>query len=141
MQPENKLYVIKNIRKFVNKVRIIVYNNFGKWSEEVNTELLLKNQEEKKELENILPFQESKNIIIPFIKKQTNKSNNKKRYIINEKNFAEILQNLNARMVSNILVDLTAKGLVETAFDEKINDFVFWAKDNENENLEKPETD
>jgi hypothetical protein len=41
-------------------------------------------------------------------------------------------------MVSNIISGLVQKGLVETAFDEEANDFVFWVKKNEEE---KPETD
>jgi hypothetical protein len=43
-------------------------------------------------------------------------------------------------MVSNIISGLVQKGLVETAFDEEANDFVFWVK-NDQEEKEKPETD
>jgi hypothetical protein len=33
------------------------------------------------------------------------------------------------------------KGLVESAFDDKANDFVFWIKDKDENQEEKPETD
>jgi hypothetical protein len=39
-------------------------------------------------------------------------------------------------MISNLLNTLVNKGLVETAFDEKSNDFVFWVK-NENKTKDK----
>jgi hypothetical protein len=42
-------------------------------------------------------------------------------------------------MVSNLLANLSRQGLVESAYDESLNDFVFWAKDENNK--EKPETD
>ena len=54
--------------------------------------------------------------------------------------FADIVHKLNDRMVSNIISGLVQKGLVETAFDNEVNDFVFWVKNDENEK-EKPETD
>jgi len=47
-------------------------------------------------------------------------------------------------MVSNILQGLVQRGIVETAFDDESNDFVFWVKNNEEnteEKNEKPETD
>jgi len=43
---------------------------------------------------------------------------------------------MNGRLVSNMLTSLVSKGLIESAYDEQINDFVFWIKDNES-----PETD
>jgi hypothetical protein len=139
---KEKSYVIKNIRKFINKTRIIVYNNFGGWEDkQVNTKLTLKNKTEKGELDQILPFNESKSIILPLIKKEKNIHTSKVRYVINDQDFNKALMDLNSRMISNIIASLVNKGLIETAFDEKVNDFVFWVKDNENENLEKPETD
>jgi hypothetical protein len=35
-------------------------------------------------------------------------------------------------MISNILNSLVNKGMIETAFDNKSNDFVFWIKDSKN---------
>ena len=62
--------------------------------------------------------------------------------MLNDKIFTDIVSRLNDRMVSNIIVGLVQKGLVETAFDDESNDFVFWVKENENNDTEEaPETD
>jgi hypothetical protein len=42
-------------------------------------------------------------------------------------------------MVSNMLNNLVNKGMIETGYDDETNDFIFWIKD-ENEN-QAPETD
>jgi hypothetical protein len=51
-----------------------------------------------------------------------------------------MLESFNDRMVSNILNKLVNDGYLESAFDEKSNDFIFWVVD-KNENKESPETD
>ena len=43
-------------------------------------------------------------------------------------------------MISNMLNTLVNKGLLETAYDNESNDFIFWVKNNET-SQEKPETD
>jgi hypothetical protein len=43
---------------------------------------------------------------------------------------------MNGRLVSNLLASLASKGLVESAYDEKLDDFVFWVNEEKNENLE-----
>ena len=59
---------------------------------------------------------------MPLIKKKKNK------YVITENNFSKIIQQIGARITSNLLQSLTSKGIIETAFDEKQNDFIFWIK-------------
>ena len=45
-------------------------------------------------------------------------------------------------MVSNILNQLVNKGILESAYDEKSNDFIFWLKESiGDEEKNKPETD
>ena len=46
---------------------------------------------------------------------------------------------MNARLVSNILSSLASKGLIESAYDPEINDFVFWTVDGDEK--ENPESD
>jgi hypothetical protein len=55
--------------------------------------------------------------------------------------FSDIIHKLNDRMVSNIINILTQKGLIETAFDNEANDFVFWINDEQKNNYKKPEAD
>jgi hypothetical protein len=136
-------FIIKDLDDFTSKVRAIVYNNFGDWEGKEQEDLIeIVREEEKEDFDKVLSPQESLIIVKNLVRKQTNKKTNKSRYILNEKIFAKIIQDLNSRMVSNILNSLVQKGLVESAFDENSNDFIFWVKDNENkENFEKPETD
>jgi hypothetical protein len=136
-------FIIKDLDDFTSKVRAIVYNNFGDWEGKEQEDLIETiREEEKEDFDKVLSPQESLIIVKNLVRKQTNKKTNKSRYILNDKIFAKIIQDLNSRMVSNILNSLVQKGLVESAFDENSNDFIFWVKDNENkENIEKPETD
>jgi hypothetical protein len=136
-------FIIKDLDDFTSKVRAIVYNNFGDWEGKEQEDLIETiGEEEKEDFDKVLSPQESLIIVKNLVRKQTNKKTNKSRYILNDKIFAKIIQDLNSRMVSNILNSLVQKGLVESAFDENSNDFIFWVKDNENkENIEKPETD
>jgi hypothetical protein len=43
-------------------------------------------------------------------------------------------------MVSNILTKLVSDGIIESAFDTEKNDFIFWVKEQDDQNS-KPETD
>jgi hypothetical protein len=48
------------------------------------------------------------------------------------------IESLNSRLVSNMLHKLSMEGFLESAFDSNLNDFVFWVKeDEENENTDK----
>lgn len=134
-------YIIKNITEFVDKTRILIFNNFGKNSEDEGIDGLLDNlkPEDQEELDSILSHDESMVIVEGMVKKQKNKKTNETRYLISDSLYYEIIQSLNDRMVSNLLNSLVNKGLVETAFDEKSNDFVFWVK-NEN-NKKETKTD
>ena len=127
-------YIIKNITEFVDKTRILIFNNFGKNSEDEGIDGLLDNlkPEDQEELDSILSHDESMVIVEGMVKKQKNKKTNETRYLISDSLYYEIIQSLNDRMVSNLLNSLVNKGLVETAFDEKSNDFVFWVKNENN---------
>ena len=138
-------FIIPDLEQFTDKARAIVYNNFGLWDEKSEIDVLIDDvaENEKEDFDKILSHQESLIIVKQIVRKQTNKKNNKTRYILNDKLFADIVHGLNARMVSNIINGLVKKGLVETAFDSDSNDFVFWVTTNEQnkDNAEKPETD
>jgi hypothetical protein len=137
-------YIIDDIEEFALSSRRLVFNGFGQGEVDDSQDLidLMKKPEEEesiKELDEILTQDESLVIIKNLATKQKHKTKNIYRYIINEKIFSQIIEALNTRMVSNILSSLTNKGLIESAYDEKIDDFVFWVKE-ENED-EKAETD
>lgn len=137
-------FIIDNIEKFTDSARMVVFNSFGK--EEMAEDpdgfmelLSMSSKEERKELDSVLTHKESLLIVEQNARKQVNKNTKEVRYVIDEKIFADILEALNSRMVSNLLANLSRQGLVESAYDESLNDFVFWVKDENNK--EKPETD
>ena len=133
-------YIIDNLDNFTDSARRLVYNGFDKGSVEDPdefTELVTQiSPEEEKELDKVLSHDEALVIVKSMAKEQKHKYEDKSRYIIDEKIFSEIIEAMNARLVSNILTSLANKGMIESAYDSDINDFVFWIKDNET-----PETD
>jgi regulator of PEP synthase PpsR (kinase-PPPase family) len=127
-------FIIDNIEKFTDSARMVVFNSFGK--EEMAEDpdgfmelLSMTSQEERKELDSVLTHKESLLIVEQNARKQVNKNTKEVRYLIDEKIFADILEALNSRMVSNLLANLSRQGLIESAYDDKINDFVFWTVD------------
>lgn len=144
---ENKWYIISDVEEFTDKARAIVFNNFGVWQDITELDKLIDEvkDEDRKELDRLLSHQESLLILKETLKRQKNKRTQSVRYCLNDGLFMDLLDKLNDRMVSNILSGLVEKGLVESAFDEESNDFVFWIKkDEENiekKDCEKPETD
>lgn len=136
----NDWFAIPDMDQFTEKVRIIVYNNFGKWNEENDFDNLMDtvNDSEIEDLNKLLSQEESLLIVKELVKTEINKKTKQTRFVINDDIFLEIIENLNNRLVSNVLQSLVQKGLIESSFDSSSNDFVFWIKDND-EN--KPETD
>lgn len=131
-------FIVKDIDELTNAARVIVFNHFGKKSNSETEEttnsvddlLLEVDPKDQKELDETLSYSESLIIVKQHIKKQIHKKTDKVRYIMNDKMFLAIIESLNERMVSNLLNSLVNKGLVEAAYDDEDDDFVFWVKDN-----------
>lgn len=135
-------YIINDITEFTNSARAIVYNNFGSLSSETDLEIDNIDENNQEELDSVLSLQESMVIVKQSTRMQKHKKTNKIRYLLNDDIFVEIIEKLNSRMTSNILNGLVQKGLVESAFDNEANDFIFWIKnDTQQEENDKPETD
>ncbi len=136
----NEWFVINDLNEFTDKTRIIVYNNFGKWESNnpINETMDLIEESDTNDMNKVLSHEESLTIVKQVVKKQKHKKSDRVRYILNETLFAKIVQDLNARMVSNVLNELVKKGIIESGFDNESNDFVFWIK---KDNNETPETD
>jgi len=137
-------YEILDLEEFTQNARKLVFGAFGKANKETQdefTEIVNKlSPEEEQEMNETLTQQESLLIVESFIHKQTNKNTKETRFTINEKTFTQMIEALNARLVSNILSNLTKKGLIESAYDDELNDFVFWCSEDENKNNKKPKT-
>lgn len=125
-------FVINNFSEFVEASRKLVFNNFGKLDDDSDVEKILVELSEKdqKELDSVLSYNESASIIKELIKEEKNKKTKESRYLVDTDSYILIITKLNDRLVSNILNSLVNRGLVETAYDEKINDFIFWSVEN-----------
>ena len=132
-------YYINDFDDFVENARRLVFKFFGEASEADKKEqetlgagLLALSKEELEEIDMTLTYSESALIIKQRAKKQINKKNKQERYLINDKILNEIIEELNSRMISNILNNLVNRGILESAYDADVNDFVFWLKEDEN---------
>ena len=137
----NESFAISDIDYFTNYSRRIIFDSYGQKSEEnsdiTETDLIdhaINNlsQKDKEELDKILSYEEALNIVKSIAKVQTHKTTKEKRYVITDESYMEILQSLGDRMTSNILNGLVNKGIVDTAYDGDIDDFVFWVKEKDN---------
>lgn len=130
-------YYISDIKEFVNSTRAIVFNSFGSFhDDQTAVDILLSTvkPEEEEELDRILSYDESMTIVKQYIVPQKNKKTKAIRYLVDENIYMSILESLNNRMVSNMLNKMVNDGIVESAFDSNLNDFVFWIKDEEKNN-------
>tara|TARA_R110002074_G_scaffold385451_1_gene566703 strand:- start:702 stop:1112 length:411 start_codon:yes stop_codon:yes gene_type:complete len=127
---------ISNLEKLINFSRKLVYHNFNEENNGLTDQAFLEKVEsikdsEHEEMNHLLPYNESKTIFKPYIKKVISKKSKNISYRLKEDDYDDILNQLNKRMVSNIVKDLVNKGLVESAFDNEKNDFVFWVKEDD----------
>ena len=127
----NRWYSINDIDLFVESSRVLVYSAFGQNQTElddININIASLDDEAKSELDRCLSQQECMIIIKDFLVLSKNGKVSK----ISEKKYKAFIDSLNARLVSNMLHKLSHDGLLESAFDEESNDFIFWVKENEN---------
>ena len=134
-------FVIKDLEQFIETTRSLDFNSFGdnknkNW-DELKLDVL---DSEKEELDTILSHEECLNIAKDILRTQTNKKTLEKRYLVSDESYYMFVDSLNQRMVGNLLQGLVSKGLVETAFDNETNDFIFWVPD-ENNKKNNPKTD
>lgn len=136
---DNDWLEISDIDKFTDYIRNVVYINFkddsindDDYEIDINKCFEKLSKEEKQELESILDKKECINIIRESSRKVRHKKTRQIKYLMNDKILFTIIENINQRMVSNLISSLVKKGLLESAFDEEKNDFVFWTKEKNN---------
>lgn len=129
---EDMVYVVSDIDKFVDETRKIVFGCFGDEGDlsDANVDTLIHELKETdiEELDRTLSHEECMVILHTYVKPKITRRK-KKKYIISKEKFEKIVEDFNARLVSNLLTSLVQKGLIESAFDEEENDFIFWVKD------------
>lgn len=122
----NNWYNIPNIDNFIKKIRKFSFDKFIEINNSNDENIIKLNA--KNDVDSLITIEETKNIIMPMIK--TNKQGHK----ISEKKIYKIVERLNSRMISNSLSSMVSDGILESAFDSELNDFVFWEKNNDNAN-------
>lgn len=134
---KNTKFEINDIDKFVECSRVLVFDCMGKDQtsslDDMKYTLAELSEEEQAELNDILTQEEAMTICKTFLEQRDDDD----LYIISNKRYAELIDSLNTRLVSNMLNNLVNKGLLETAFDHEANDFIFWVKEHENKEDKK----
>lgn len=132
---------VLNVRKLINFSRRIVYHNFDEDNNNLTDKEFLEKVDQvevdDKEMNHLLPYSECKAIIKPYLIDVDTDTADLKYFKIKEEDYDEFLVELNKRMVSNIVKDLVSKGLVDSAFDNEKNDFVFWVKTDDEDSEKK----
>lgn len=134
--------IISDFDEFINASRRLVFKCFGEKQIDESDLFTELNEIDQEELDSNLSYDESAIIAKNILIKQKHKVSGDTRYLVTDEKYMVILEELNTRLVSNLLNSLVNKGLVESAYDDESNDFVFWIKnDNKQKQKEKPETD
>lgn len=128
------VYHITNLLEFLDASRVWLYTIFGGLnpSESMEIKYVDLEVEEKQEIDKVLNIKEVINIAQEYIKFNEHDG----IWLITEDKYEELLIELNARMTSNLLASMVSSGILESAYDSEINDFVFW-RTNEKDNNEQ----
>ena len=118
-------YYVDDIETFLDQIRNVSFDKFLEVNKTVNDEFTSKLSENPGEIDLTISRSEVENIAIPFLKKKNGK------YKISDKILQTIIEKINSRMISNSLNKLVSEGVIESAFDSELNDFVFWIKEDD----------
>ena len=128
-------FFINDFDDFVEHSRSLVFKCFGEANkiadDSMTTALYEMTKKETEEMDETLTHDEAAVIIKNYAKKQVNRKTKQIRYCLTDKILQSIIEDLNSRMVSNILNALVSKGALESAFDTDKNDFIFWVKEDD----------
>lgn len=129
------VYDITNLLEFLDASRVWLYTMFGGLnpSESMEIKYVDLEVEEKQEIDKVLNIKEVINIAQEYIKFNERDG----IWLITEDRYEQLLIELNARMTSNLLASMVSSGILESAYDSKINDFVFWRSDTDEKNNNK----
>jgi cell fate (sporulation/competence/biofilm development) regulator YlbF (YheA/YmcA/DUF963 family) len=140
-------FFINDFDDFVDHSRSLVFKFFGEVKKETEDDSLMTSisqmsKQELEEMDETLTHDESAIIIMNHARKQINKKTKEVRYCLTDKLLQSIIEDMNNRMISNILNSLVNKGVLDSAYDSDQNDFIFWVKEEDDtKSNQKPETD
>ena len=123
-------YVITDINKFVLETRKIVFGGFGQDIDKENIDNFISELTDTdiEDLDNTLSQEECIAIIHTHIKPRKTKSG-KTKCLMSDNVFTTIIEDFNSRLISNLLQQLVSKGLIESSYSVEDNDFIFWLKE------------
>jgi len=107
------MYELENIDNFAEEVRHFVFSTF---ITTISKMLCTSPEQASADKDKYITFLETRNIVAEFVGYNT---------IISKENIVKICSSVNARIYSNILTILAAEDLVECAFSDEDNQFVF----------------
>lgn len=119
---DNQIYSITDLDGYASSIRVSVANSFA----EGHTE----------DLDEYITIEQSKDIIIGYSLGQDEDGN----YLIDEESFNNSFDDMREWFYEAGLSKLAAKGLVECAWDDDLNQMIFWVKDNEKQSNSTTET-
>jgi hypothetical protein len=128
-EDEDLVYVMKDPTQFIDQIRRLVFAGFGTEDLDDDELQLLVLSINEKEMDNTISLNECKIIAMEYLKPK--KIRRKFTYVLTEQGFTDLVEAINARLVSNILTELVDEGKLESAWDSEANDFIFWVKENE----------
>lgn len=129
------VYHITNLLEFLDASRVWLYTIFGGLnpSESMEVKYIDLKFDEKEEIDKVLNIKEVINIAGQYIKFDEHEGT----WLITEDKYEELLIELNGRMTSNLLASMVSSGILESAYDSEINDFVFWRTDEKDNNEQR----
>lgn len=125
-------YDITDIEKFVASTRVLVFLAFANKEfdiESASMEFSDLSIDEQHELDGCLSMNECMCIAKDFIRNKTSNKQKTNKYFISDMAYKDFIDALSIRMTANLLHKLSNDGILDSAFDEELNDFVFWTKD------------
>jgi len=130
-----KMLEIQDLDMLVDWSRKLVYCAFGAKEDQQDIEVAMmeaesleEDKESTEELNQVLPLNESIALIKSYLVKKKRKSNQEIVFFISDDDYHVFLEDLNRRLVSNLIGSLVNKGVLDSAFDDERNDFIFWVK-------------
>ena len=125
---DDNWYEIYDLTAVVDFIRKLVYDSF---SDPVDYNDIEQNEmgmldiklttEETQELNKLLSIEECLSVVKPRLKPTKDNT-----YLLNGNIFEQMVYDINGRMISNTMRSLVERDLLEVAFDDNKNDFVFW---------------
>lgn len=147
-------YFIKSFDEFIDHSRGVIFDLFlgsnkdyvsdSSTNDNIGKILSCFEDDEPEQIALYLSHSEAIVIAKRFATLKMDKKTKKETYVISDQLFLEMLEDFNSRLISNLLNSLVNAGLLESAFDSTLNDFVFWATTDfgkRHAKKEKPETD